>query len=158
VNLKTIVVSKDAQDILNSSTAIAKRPLKIQLNPDFEDDLCPNTNIEQLPRLVKNAIAVHEIGHILGFSHPPPLATDGVLIPGTAASTNTSGSIVTYATVMDSGCTKTRGQLSSDDILSATKKYPAPSCRAVCEFNCTFNVDPGQIGLCQAACPQQCGG
>jgi hypothetical protein len=56
---------------------------------------------------------------------------------------------------MAQGC-ETRTALTGDDVLSARIKYP--SCIETCEFNCTFNVDPAQIGLCMSACPSQCGG
>jgi hypothetical protein len=158
----TIQVNKGRPNppILNSSIALATNPPNrtITLNENFAGaSACPGKNIETLSAAVKKASAVHEIGHVLGFTHPPPLPTDGVRIAGTAATMAVSDP-TKQQTVMDSGCDKTLSTLTMDDVLSATKKYPAPSCRELCEFNCTFNVDPVQIGLCQAACPQQCGG
>jgi hypothetical protein len=101
---------------------------------------------------------VHEIGHSLGFEHPQPISTFGVLIPGTARNTGTA-SAVSYSTVMTPrGCVANLTQLQPDDVLSASKKYPGPTCIELCEFNCTFNVDPAAIGLCQFGCPSQCGG
>lgn len=132
--------------------------LGIQLNLDYNLPSC-STTLEGLPANVKTNIALHEIGHILGFEHPPPLlgSPDRVHIAGTATSTNTTGDKASYSTVMESRCLADT-KLSPDDILSATKKYPPPTCLQLCNFNCTFNVDPAQIGQCQAACPQQCGG
>lgn len=144
--------------ILNSSLAAAPLPPNrtITINENFSGaQACPGANIESLSATVKNNSALHEIGHILGFEHPPPHPTGGVRIAGTASSPNT-GSTVAYSTVMDPGCAKTLIKLSSDDILSAQKKYP--SCRTVCETNCLSQIDPGAIGLCIASCPQQCGG
>lgn len=128
--------------------------LGIRLNGAYNLPSC-STSLEGVAANVKINIALHEIGHILGFEHPPPLATTGVRIPGTAASTNTTGDRSSYATVMESRCLADT-TLRPDDILSAQKKYPAPSCIEVCEHNCTFNVDPAQIGLCMSSCPQQC--
>jgi hypothetical protein len=146
--------------IIKGSTAradgIGAPFLGILLNRDYNLPSC-STTLEGLPANVKTNVALHEIGHILGFEHPPPLATTGVRIPGTAASTNTTGDAASYSTVMESRCLGLT-KLSADDLLSVQKKYPAPSCQVVCEFNCTFNVDPAQIGLCQASCPAQCGG
>jgi hypothetical protein len=118
----------------------------ITLNADYSGDC--GANIEAVPAATKRNIALHEMGHVLGFEHPPPAAgtLSRVHITGTATTAGTS--------VMRSGCFTTT--LSADDILSAGKKYP--SCIATCEHNCTFNVDPGQIGLCMSACPGQCGG
>jgi hypothetical protein len=111
--------------------------------------------IETLSASRKTYQALHEMGHVLGFAHPPPNPSNGTRfqIAGTAVSTTTSGD-PSYSTVMAQGC-KTLTSLSSDDGLSARKQYPG--CIDTCETNCTFNVDPAQIGLCQASCPGQCG-
>jgi len=132
----------------------------ITLNTSYNSAACKvagsaDNSIEGLPANVKAKVAIHEMGHVLGFEHPPPNPGTGgrVLIPGTASSPNT-GTTPTYTTVMAQGCISLTA-LSSDDKLSATKKYP--SCFTVCFDNCTINVDPANIGPCQAACPQQCG-
>jgi hypothetical protein len=127
--------------------------LTIILNSNFRIATCGGS-LEGIPANIKTYNALHEMGHVLGFAHPPPNPSNGSrsFIPGTAIS---SGSTVAYATVMAQGC-GTLTTLSPDDVLSAGKKYP--SCMLTCENNCTFNVDPAQIGLCQAACLSQCGG
>lgn len=134
----------------------------IQLNSNFinRTSECGGTQaspvtIETLSASRKLFQALHEMGHVLGFAHPPPIATSNPRehISGTAVSTATSGE-PSYSTVMAQGC-KTLNSLSSDDVKSAQKKYPG--CIDTCERNCTFNVDPAQIGLCMAACPAQCG-
>jgi hypothetical protein len=111
--------------------------------------------IETLSANHKAYQALHEMGHVLGFAHPPPNPSQGTLfhIAGTAVSTTTTGD-PSYSTVMAQGC-KTLTSLSADDALSARKQYPG--CIDTCERNCTVNVDPAQIGLCQSACPAQCG-
>jgi hypothetical protein len=127
----------------------------ITLNSSFTDASCGGS-LENIPTNVKAKIAMHEIGHVLGFDHPPPNTASGstrVHIAGTTA--NTGLLEPSYATVMATGCF-TRTTLSSDDVTSAGKKYP--SCIATCETNCQSLLDPGSIGLCMAACPQQCGG
>lgn len=126
----------------------------ITLNSNFSDGC--GGSLEGIAANVKAKIALHEMGHVLGFDHPPPNPASGagrVNIAGTAV--NTGLLEPSYATAMAQGCFG-RTTLSSDDVLSAQKKYP--SCLTTCENNCTFNVDPAQIGLCQSACPQQCGG
>jgi hypothetical protein len=117
--------------------------------------LVPMT-LENLSASRKTYQALHEMGHVLGFAHPPPNPSGSRFqIAGTLASTITTGDgDPSYSTVMAQGC-KTLTSLSSDDALSARKQYPG--CIDTCETNCTFNVDPGQIGLCMAACPSQCG-
>ena len=157
VNAKTITVRMGSINTTQTARADGFPPaLGIQINRDFSG--C-STNIEGLSAAQKVNVALHEIGHILGFEHPPPLtgSVGRVHIAGTAISTATSGNASTYDTVMQSRCLSDI-KLRDDDVVSAGKKYPGPTCRQLCEFNCTFNVDPGQIGLCQAACPQQCGG
>jgi hypothetical protein len=110
--------------------------------------------IETLSTSRKLFQALHEMGHVLGFAHPPPLQSQATRehITGTAVSTSTSGD-PSYSTVMAQGC-KTLNSLTSDDVLSAQKKYPG--CIDTCERNCTFG-DPAQIGPCQFQCPSQCG-
>lgn len=134
----------------------------IQLNSNFSNRTadCGGTpatpvNIDTLTAERKLYQALHEMGHVLGFAHPPPISSNAARehITGTAVSTATSGSEPSYLTVMTQGC-KTRTSLYPDDVLSAQKKYPG--CIDTCERNCTFG-DPGQIGLCQFACPSQCG-
>ena len=133
----------------------------IQLNSNFINRSadCGGTNanpvtIETLSANRKAFQALHEMGHVLGFAHPPPLESlnPAEHIAGTAVSTATSGD-PSYPTVMIQGC-KTLTSLTSDDALSARKKYPG--CIDTCERNCTV-LDPAQIGPCQAACPAQCG-
>lgn len=126
----------------------------IKLNSNYSNASCGQT-IENMSASQKAFQALHEMGHVLGFAHPPPNPTANPRehIPGTA--TNTGLIEPSYATVMAQGC-GTRTTLTSDDILSAQKEYP--SCVAKCENDCTFNVDPAQIGLCQSQCPAQCGG
>ena len=99
--------------------------------------------------------ALHEMGHVLGFAHPPPNPTQNARVHIDGTATNTGLLEPSYETVMAQGC-GTRTTLTPDDILSAQKKYP--SCVTKCENDCTVNVDPAQIGLCQANCPAQCGG
>jgi hypothetical protein len=126
----------------------------ITLNSNFSSGC--GGSLEAIAANVKTKIAMHEMGHVLGFDHPPPNPASRagrVLIAGTTA--NTGLLEPSYATVMAQGCFS-RTTLSSDDVVSAGKKYP--SCMTTCENNCTFNVDPAQIGLCQASCPQACGG
>jgi hypothetical protein len=133
----------------------------ITINTSYNSAACKvagstDNTIEGLPANVKAKVAMHEMGHVLGFDHPPPNAASGAgrtQIAGTASSPNT-GTTPSYTTVMAQGCINLTA-LSSDDILSAAKKYP--SCVTVCFDNCTINVDPAQIGPCQAACPSQCG-
>ena len=159
LNPRTITVRMGSINVSQPARADGFPPaLGIQLNTRYNLSTCA-TSIEAVPTNVKINIALHEIGHILGFEHPPPLlGSDGrVHIAGTATSTATTGDTSSYATVMESRCLADT-TLRPDDVLSAGKKYPAPTCQQICEFNCTFNVDPAQIGLCQASCPQQCGG
>jgi hypothetical protein len=127
----------------------------ITLNSSFSDDGTCGGSLDNIPADVKAKVALHEMGHVLGFDHPPPDTelAGTTHIPGTAA--NTSFVEPSYSTVMHQGCFGLTS-LTSDDVLSAQKKYP--SCLATCEDNCTFNVDPEGIGLCQSACPSQCGG
>ena len=112
--------------------------------------------IESLSANRKTYQAMHEMGHVLGFAHPPPNRSNGTRfqIPGTSVSTITTGDgDPSYSTVMAQGC-KTLTSLTSDDVKSARKQYPG--CIDTCETNCTFN-DPAQIGPCMANCPAQCG-
>lgn len=157
----TITVQMGVDGQLVSSPAKANFPPNrtININPNFRSNDCPNQNIEQVSATVKLATAVHEMGHTLGFTHP--FANQGVRITGTAQNTVTgscSGTgCVSYSTVMlGRGCLASLTTLTNDDKLSAATKYP--SCRTVCETNCLSLIDPGSIGLCMAACPQQCGG
>jgi hypothetical protein len=125
----------------------------IRLNSNYSG--C-GSSLESLPANIKTYAALHEMGHVLGFAHPPPNTTNNprVHIAGTAVS---NGFVEpTYETVMETGACFTRTTLFPDDVLSAQKKYP--SCMDGCEHNCTFLSDPGQIGLCMAGCPSQCGG
>ena len=132
----------------------------ITINTSYNSAACKvagstDNTIEGLPANVKAKVAMHEMGHVLGFAHPPPNTTNNprVHIDGTAVS---DGFIdPSYATIMAVQC-GTSTTLFADDVLSAQKKYP--SCMDTCETNCTFNVDHEQIGLCIASCPSQCGG
>jgi hypothetical protein len=157
-------ISVSVQALVNSTThrpdtgtialgSIPTQGRSIILNSNYSNASCGQT-IENMSASQKAFQALHEMGHVLGFAHPPPNPTQSPRehIAGTA--TNTGLIEPSYATVMAQGC-GTRTTLTSDDILSAQKKYP--SCVAKCENDCTFN-DPSQIGLCQAACPAQCGG
>lgn len=122
----------------------------IILNSNFASVSCGGS-LEGVAAGVKAKNALHEMGHVLGYAHPPP-------DPSNTARTHIAGTATSppsYQTVMSQGCVS-RTALTPDDALSAQKKYP--SCIATCENNCTFNVDPGAIGLCMSACPQQCGG
>ena len=135
----------------------------INLNTNFSSRTaqCGGTpanpvTIETLTANRKAYQALHEMGHVLGFAHPPPnpTANDRVHIDGTAVSPPaTPDGEPSYATVMAQGC-KTLTSLTPDDALSARKKYPG--CIDTCERNCTV-LDPALIGPCQAACPAQCG-
>ena len=134
----------------------------IQLNSNFINRSadCGGTNakpvtIETLSANRKAFQALHEMGHVLGFAHPPPNPTQNARVHIDGTATNTGLLEPSYETVMAQGC-GTRTTLTPDDILSAQKKYP--SCVTKCENDCTVNVDPAQIGLCQANCPAQCGG
>jgi hypothetical protein len=150
----SVVIGSMASNVFAEGSFPPDRTITLNSNFSSTDAACGDT-LENVPPDVKVYNALHEIGHVLGFEHPPPNpGTSGRLhIAGTEAS---NGFIEpTYATVMAQGC-GTRTALTADDVLSAQKKYP--SCIATCENNCTFNVDPAQIGLCQSACPAQCGG
>jgi hypothetical protein len=155
-----------------SSPALGNFPPNrtININPDFRSGPCPlakggvgTATIETLSAIAKLATAVHELGHNLGFAHPRRRA-GAVHIPGTAENrvpeppNECEGlACVSYSTVMlGRGCLANLTTLRQDDIASANKKYP--SCRTVCETNCLSLSDHGSIGLCMAACPQQCGG
>jgi len=122
----------------------------IKLNLNYDSNTCGGS-LEAVPN--KKYVAMHEMGHVLGFAHPPPNPTNEARthIAGTLTST-TSGTTPSYATVMAQGCPPIN-TLMPDDIKSAGVKYP--SCLYTCETNCTFN-DPAQIGPCMAACPSQC--
>lgn len=123
----------------------------ITLNSNYSVASCGGS-LEGIAANVKTYTSLHEMGHVLGFAHPPPNPTNNprVHITGTAVS---DGLIEpTYATVMAQQC-GTSTTLTSDDVLSAQKKYP--SCMETCELNCTFNP-PALIGPCQASCPSQC--
>jgi len=150
--------------IAEGSTPSVGRTIKV--NSNFSNrtpsagcggtSLVPVT-IETLSANHKVYQALHEMGHVLGFAHPPPNTSNGTRfqIAGTLASTITTGTgDPSYMTVMAQGC-KTLTSLTPDDGLSARKQYPG--CIDTCETNCTFNVDPAQIGLCMSACPSQCG-
>jgi hypothetical protein len=148
----------------------------IEINPNYASppaDLCPLADgtkgvakIETLTATAKLALAVHEMGHVLGFEHPRNRGPEAVLIPGTTANavpetgpgSSCSGTAcVSYSTVMlGRGCFQVLTSLQPDDVTSATKMYP--SCRTTCETNCLSLGDPGAIGQCISACPQQCGG
>lgn len=143
----SVVMGTNLRDTLATGSFPPNRI--ITLNADFSASC--GTTIENIPANSKQSLAVHEIGHVLGFDHPPPGPASGpgrVQIAGTSASAGTS--------VMRSGSCNTGTTLSSDDVLSATKKYP--SCVATCENNCLSLGNPGSIGLCQSACLGQCGG
>jgi hypothetical protein len=134
--------------------AIPSFPRIIKLNSNFAQASCGGS-LEGIPANAKINQALHEMGHVLGFAHPPPnpSAQARTHIAGTAVST---GSVSpSYATVMDQGC-NTRTALTADDVLSATKKYP--SCITTCENNCLGSIDPAAIGLCMSSCPRECGG
>jgi hypothetical protein len=151
----------------------------IEINPNYKSppsppaDPCPLADgstgvaeIETLTATAKFALAVHEMGHVLGFEHPRNRGPQAVHIPETLANavpesgpgSNCDGTAcVSYTTVMlGRGCFQNLTSLQSDDVTSAHKKYP--SCRTVCETNCLSLIDPGPIGLCMADCPRQCGG
>jgi hypothetical protein len=126
----------------------------ITLNSNYSNTSCGQT-IDNMTANQKAYQALHEMGHVLGYAHPPPNPTLNARLHIDGTATNTGLLEPSYETVMAQGC-GTRTTLTPDDILSAQKKYP--SCIAKCENDCTFNVDPSQIGLCQSACPAQCGG
>ena len=159
----TIAVS--VQALVNSTThrpdtntiAIGSVPAQgrtIVLNSNFSNTSCGQT-IENMTANQKAYQALHEMGHVLGYAHPPPNPSQNARVHIDGTATNTGLIEPSYATVMAQGC-GTRTTLTPDDVLSAQKKYP--SCVTKCENDCTVNVDPAQIGLCQAACPAQCGG
>jgi hypothetical protein len=148
----------------------------IEINPNYRSapaDRCPLANgttgtadIETLTATAKFALAVHEMGHVLGFEHPRNRGPQAVHIPGTLANevpesgpgSSCSGTAcVSYPTVMlGRGCFQNLTSLQPDDVKSAQIKYP--SCRTTCETNCLSLSDPGSIGQCIASCPQLCGG
>ncbi|MET0413405.1 MAG: hypothetical protein ABW217_19005 [Polyangiaceae bacterium] len=127
----------------------------IRLNSNYDSTDCGGS-LEGVPTKAKTKIALHEMGHVLGFAHPPPNPTDQpqprTHIAGTATSPNT-GTTPSYATVMARGCSLLTA-LAPDDVKSAAAKYP--SCLFTCETNCLSLGEPGAIGLCQSACPAQC--
>jgi len=149
----------------------------IEINPNYQSapaELCPlvdgttgTATIETLTATAKFALAVHEMGHVLGFEHPRNRGPQAVHIPGTldnkvpeppAPGSSCSGTAcVSYPTVMlGRGCFQNLTSLQPDDVTSAQKTYP--SCRTTCETNCLSLGDPNLIGQCIASCPQQCGG
>lgn len=65
-------------------------------------------------------VAVHELGHTLGFTHP----WDGTLIAGSTKNGNSSCCSATYTTVMDYRGTTA---LSSDDLVSLAKRFKKQS-------------------------------
>jgi hypothetical protein len=147
---------KNADGTNNTNTIANGTPppgRTITLNSNFTAGC--GGSLEGLVTATKTYTALHEMGHVLGFAHPPPNPTNNarVHIAGTAA--NTGLIEPSYATVMAQGC-GTRTTLHPDDVLSAQKKYP--SCIATCENNCLSLIDPGSIGLCISSCPQTCGG
>jgi hypothetical protein len=162
-----VVMGGDNQNVTSPAKARPAPQLLISINPNFEDqERCPGKTINQLDATVKLAVAVHEMGHSLGFEHPfqdrGPSNPGGILIPGTAQNTVPVGSgckgtaCVSYSTVMlGRGCIANLTSLTNDDKLSAAKRYP--SCLQTCESSCASGGDPAFIGQCQAACPAQCG-
>jgi hypothetical protein len=90
----------------------------IKINRDFH---CSSPNcgkIEQLSAAVKKNVALHELGHNIGFFHPES-GNAYRHIPGTASGTS-------YATVMHANTDVNNPvtALSSDDILSRNKMFP----------------------------------
>lgn len=84
-----------------------RRPgTEIRLNPDFES----------LSASAKLAVALHEIGHNLGFAHP----AQQVLISGTLQDT-TPGDGSSYATVMK--LDNTLASLSADDVSARDRLF-----------------------------------
>jgi hypothetical protein len=83
-----------------------------------------STFYPDMPQSQKDAIALHELGHTLGFHHP----SQGPHLPGTAQWTNASAQCTatgggTYDTVF---CLGNNGRkfLSDDDILATQTLYP----------------------------------
>lgn len=138
-----------------STMARASQPpeSKITLNTRYSGRC--GASIDEVSLQTKVYIALHEMGHVLGFEHQPPARQnpDAQAIRGTSTGSG-------YATVMASGGCPTRTTLSEDDRLSARFVYPDrrvdPDCIPSCEENCLSSSSPELIGLCQSSCPDQC--
>lgn len=157
----SVVLATDLPaDTVATGTAPPNRTIKLNSNYSGRCASSPRS-LESIPANRKVYTAMHEIGHVLGFEHPPPFSGTALRahIAGTAQSNGTTN--VGYATVMIAGTQALpcpdRITLTPDDVLSAQKKYPG--CVQACEQSC-FNIgfDPSQIGPCVAACPSLCGG
>jgi hypothetical protein len=84
-------------------------------------------------------IAIHEIGHCLGFAHPGT----GNHVSGTANNSTTPS----YLTVMRQGPTEI-DHLEEDDLLTASKFYEGV------DFGCdAFDPNDPDTAFCSAACP-----
>lgn len=102
----------------------------VRVNPE----LFPNEGTEQQLK-----IAIHEIGHTLGFHHP----AEGTHVPGTGdVSVDPS-----YPTVMRQGISPSN-HLEADDHLTASEFY------AGVDFGCgAFDPASAATGFCSVACP-----
>jgi hypothetical protein len=79
-------------------------------------ELWVNPDFESLSAAAKLAIALHEIGHTLGFAHPE----QSILISGTLQDT-TPGNAASYPTVMK--LDNTLGSLSTDDVSARDRLF-----------------------------------
>jgi hypothetical protein len=70
-------------------------------------------DVEAFPAAMKKYLAMHELGHTLGFVHPEG-ASSSQHIPGTSGGTS-------YTTVMHETFVQLLGELSSDDVASRNK-------------------------------------
>jgi hypothetical protein len=111
------ITATNEEELINAGVpAAAMLPITINGVRRPGPELWVNPDFESLSASAKLAVALHEIGHNLGFAHPE----QSVLISGTLQDT-TPGNASSYPTVMK--LDNTLGSLSADDVSARDRLF-----------------------------------